>query len=720
MRMLEGMALDEAQPVSRLPWMGARETHRVLVEWNATDAEYARECCFHELFEAHAERTPSATAVVFGEERVSYGELNARANRLAHRLRGLGVGPDVRVGLCQERSVSMVVSLLAVLKAGGAYVPLDPTYPAERLGFMVEDSRPGVLLVDAAGRQALSSVGDGCERVQVDEQGAGGPRPSEDDENVSASSQGLTPSHLAYVIYTSGSTGRPKGVMNEHRGLEPPGVGARSLVWRGSREPGSPVRVVELRRERVGSGDGARARGEPAPRVPFGADAGSAAPGDDVASRDHARDVAAVVAVGLRGGRGGVDDADGDRGGRGDRREGREPLVVSRGAVQRVRPDGDDGVRDGSPVPARGELGAHRSSDRQHAGLHPGRPGSAGAGGGDGGDPHRGGGPGPRVSESRGADGGALRGGPVQRRFRSDVQDGGPGALAGGRGDRVPGSQRRPGEGSRVPDRARGSGEPSGLGAGGDGAGGAGPGRRAGRPSPGGVLHGGERAADRGVASLGAGSPSRIHGSRGVRAARVDAADDERQGGPQGAAGARRGVVRVARVRSARRRSRSGSGADLVGGAPARAGGASRQLLRARRAFAPGRDADGADGSRRLARGCAGALHDADAGGAGGVDGSGEHGRGRSAQRHRGRDEPDHAGDASAGEPDAGGDRRDRLAGARGRVERAGHLPAGAAARGDLVSSPPGAAGRHVPDAVAGGLCDSGVAGVDSCRRCRR
>ena len=218
-RMLEGMALDEAQPVSRLPWMGARETHRVLVEWNATDAEYARECCFHELFEAHAERTPSATAVVFGEERVSYGELNARANRLAHRLRGLGVGPDVRVGLCQERSVSMVVSLLAVLKAGGAYVPLDPTYPAERLGFMVEDSRPGVLLVDAAGRQALSSVGDGCERVQVDEQGAGGPRPSEDDENVSASSQGLTPSHLAYVIYTSGSTGRPKGVMNEHRGL---------------------------------------------------------------------------------------------------------------------------------------------------------------------------------------------------------------------------------------------------------------------------------------------------------------------------------------------------------------------------------------------------------------------------------------------------------------------------------------------------------------------
>ena len=159
---------DPERPLSRLEVLPPSERQRVLVDWNATESEYARERCFHELVESHAERSPSATAVVFGEERASYGELNARANRLAHRLRGLGVGPDVRVGLCQERSVSMVVSLLAVLKAGGAYVPLDPTYPAERLAFMVEDSRPRVLLVDAAGQQALSSVGDGCERVQVD------------------------------------------------------------------------------------------------------------------------------------------------------------------------------------------------------------------------------------------------------------------------------------------------------------------------------------------------------------------------------------------------------------------------------------------------------------------------------------------------------------------------------------------------------------------------
>ena len=214
-------ALEEEpdRPLNRLEVLPAPERQRVLVEWNATESEYARERCFHELFESHAKRSPSATAVVFGEERVSYGELDGRANRLAHRLRGLGVGPDVRVGLCQERSVSMVVSLLAVLKAGGAYVPLDPTYPAERLGFMVEDSSPRVLLVDAAGRQALSSASVGCERVQVDGQDAGDARGSEDDGNLCASSIGLTPSHLAYVIYTSGSTGRPKGVMNEHRGL---------------------------------------------------------------------------------------------------------------------------------------------------------------------------------------------------------------------------------------------------------------------------------------------------------------------------------------------------------------------------------------------------------------------------------------------------------------------------------------------------------------------
>ena len=204
----------------------ASERRRLLVEWNATEAEYPRERCLHELFEMQAARSPHATAVVSGEERVSYGELNARANRLAHRLRKLGVGPDERVGVCLERGVPMVVSLLAVLKAGGAYVPLDPTYPAERLAFMVEDSNPRVLLVDGSGRRALSSLRVGCEQVQVDGPDAGSESGAPEElGNVSASSLGLRPSHLAYVIYTSGSTGRPKGAMNEHTGV------VNRVVW---------------------------------------------------------------------------------------------------------------------------------------------------------------------------------------------------------------------------------------------------------------------------------------------------------------------------------------------------------------------------------------------------------------------------------------------------------------------------------------------------------
>ena len=150
-RFVNAMAESDEQQVARVPLLPASERSRLLVEWNATEAEYPRERCLHELFEMQAARSAHATAVVSGEERVSYGELNARANRLAHRLRKLGVGPDERVGVCLERGVPMVVSLLAVLKAGGAYVPLDPTYPAERLGFMVEDSNPRVLLVDGRG-----------------------------------------------------------------------------------------------------------------------------------------------------------------------------------------------------------------------------------------------------------------------------------------------------------------------------------------------------------------------------------------------------------------------------------------------------------------------------------------------------------------------------------------------------------------------------------------
>ncbi|MFN5405552.1 non-ribosomal peptide synthetase, partial [Bradyrhizobium sp.] len=195
------------------------ERHRVLVEWNATAAAYPQDTCVHELFEAQAERTPAAVAVVHEERHLSYAELNTQANRLAHHLRGLGVRPDDRVAICIERSPEMIVGLLAILKAGGAYVPLDPAYPSERLAFMVRDSAPVALLV---GGGALSVAGavlaeNGVPVLDIGVDAAQwADAPAHDPER---SEVGLAASHLAYVIYTSGSTGQPKGVMVEHCGL---------------------------------------------------------------------------------------------------------------------------------------------------------------------------------------------------------------------------------------------------------------------------------------------------------------------------------------------------------------------------------------------------------------------------------------------------------------------------------------------------------------------
>ncbi|MGN7964290.1 condensation domain-containing protein, partial [Brucella sp. 22210] len=196
------------------------ERHRLLVEWNATAAVYPADKCVHELFEAQAAERPDAVALVYEEATLSYGALNARANRLAHHLISLGVGPDCLVGLCVERGFDMVVGLLAILKAGGAYVPLDPSYPAERLAYMLGDAAPVAVLthrrVDGAARAVLQDAASA----------AGGPalidmkadaslwadRPAGDPDPAVL---GLTPRNLAYVIYTSGSTGQPKGVMNE-------------------------------------------------------------------------------------------------------------------------------------------------------------------------------------------------------------------------------------------------------------------------------------------------------------------------------------------------------------------------------------------------------------------------------------------------------------------------------------------------------------------------
>ncbi|ARN83876.1 hypothetical protein B1812_21570 (plasmid) [Methylocystis bryophila] len=181
------------------------------MEWNQTAADYPRDRLLHELFEDRAAQTPAATAVVFEDAQLAYGELNARANQLAHHLRSLGVGPDALVGICVERSLEMVVGLLAILKAGGAYLPLDPDYPRERIGFMLEDAKPRLVLTQARLRDRLP------ERVNALLLDA-------HDHTISTLSPDnpvpvAAPHNLAYVIYTSGSTGAPKGVGVSHGGI---------------------------------------------------------------------------------------------------------------------------------------------------------------------------------------------------------------------------------------------------------------------------------------------------------------------------------------------------------------------------------------------------------------------------------------------------------------------------------------------------------------------
>ncbi|HEX6751379.1 MAG TPA: non-ribosomal peptide synthase/polyketide synthase [Longimicrobium sp.] len=218
-RVLEQMVADDAQPVAALALADEGERARVVEEWNRTDSAYEGGLCIHELFERQVERTPDAVAVVFEDESLTYAELNRRANRVAHHLRALGVGPDARVAVCMERSAEMPVALFGVLKAGGAYVPLDPDYPSDRLRYMLADSAPAAVLTKTRQRDGLASIFEGLEMpvVAVD-----GDLPAGPETNPARMG---SPANLAYVIYTSGSTGKPKGVMNTHANV------ANALAW---------------------------------------------------------------------------------------------------------------------------------------------------------------------------------------------------------------------------------------------------------------------------------------------------------------------------------------------------------------------------------------------------------------------------------------------------------------------------------------------------------
>ncbi len=196
--------------IQELPLLTESERRHLLYELNETAADYPPSRCLHELFEAQAERSPESVAVVYGHAMLSYGELNRRANQLAHYLMGQGAGPEVRVAICMGRGLEMVVALLGVLKAGSAYVPLDPQYPQQRLEFMVEDSQATMLLTDRRFAEQLSN----CHARLICLEEKETEIASADDTAVDS---GVTSQNLAYVIYTSGSTGKPKGVAIEHR-----------------------------------------------------------------------------------------------------------------------------------------------------------------------------------------------------------------------------------------------------------------------------------------------------------------------------------------------------------------------------------------------------------------------------------------------------------------------------------------------------------------------
>jgi amino acid adenylation domain-containing protein len=198
--------------LTELPLLTEVERGQILTEWNKTEADFPMDLCAHDLIEEHAIRTPDAEAVVLGQQKLTYRELNTRANQLARHLQKLGVGPETAVGLSMERTPEMIVGMYAILKAGGAYLPLDPKYPPDRLAFMIEDSSVKLILTQKH-LQSVLPAGK-AQFVCLDA----------DWETISRESAtpvigSAMPGNLAYIIYTSGSTGRPKGVLLEHRGL---------------------------------------------------------------------------------------------------------------------------------------------------------------------------------------------------------------------------------------------------------------------------------------------------------------------------------------------------------------------------------------------------------------------------------------------------------------------------------------------------------------------
>ena len=219
-RLLESAIAGPNLSLHNLQMISGSDRQRMLSEWNQAAVEYPKESCIHHLFEQHAVKTPQSIAAELVEQRLTYGELNQQANQVAHYLAKLGVGPNVRVGVCMERSPELLAALLGVLKAGGAYVPLDPAYPQERLAYMLEDSGASILISQSVvlpnvPQNNAAVLALDAERGRIAQEPHHRPQVE------------ISPKNLAYIIYTSGSTGRPKGVAVEHRQV------CNQLFWAG-------------------------------------------------------------------------------------------------------------------------------------------------------------------------------------------------------------------------------------------------------------------------------------------------------------------------------------------------------------------------------------------------------------------------------------------------------------------------------------------------------
>ena len=293
--LLESIVGDVTQPVAALPLLTPAERQQVLVEWNRTKMPTPIDRCAHQLFEAQAARQPLAIAATFRGadaegQAMTYGELDQRANQLAHYLRELGVGPEVLVGILAERSLEMVVGILGIMKAGGAYLPLDPTYPPERLAFMVRDARVPVLLTLSRLAQDIPGLVESTPQDAELSQSAGAPQYSRPPHSMhivcldadwpliarhgagakstQPPSTAVTPDNLAYVIYTSGSTGRPKGTMLCHRGLSNLAEVQRQALNVQSVQPCAAVLVSEFRCFGMGDFYGPGQWRDPVPGAP--------------------------------------------------------------------------------------------------------------------------------------------------------------------------------------------------------------------------------------------------------------------------------------------------------------------------------------------------------------------------------------------------------------------------------------------------------------------